>query len=179
MFSRTTIASSISRPTHSDSAISVIKLIVKPNAYMNDERADHRDRQRQAGDDGGAPGVQEQEHDQDRQQRALDDRGFTLLTESLMNSDWSKLTSSVHVRRGSDFFSSAICLRTAWAISSVFAPRVLRIWMRHAALAVHGGERGLLALGVAHFGELAEGDAAGAGRAAARDDDALEVLRGA
>ena len=35
MFSRTTIASSISRPTHSDSAISVIMLIVKPNRYMN------------------------------------------------------------------------------------------------------------------------------------------------
>ena len=35
MFSRTTIASSISRPTHSDSAISVIMLIVKPNMYMN------------------------------------------------------------------------------------------------------------------------------------------------
>ena len=32
MFSRTTIASSIRRPMHSDSAISVRKLIVKPNA---------------------------------------------------------------------------------------------------------------------------------------------------
>ena len=35
MFSRTTMASSISRPTHSDSAISVIMLIVKPNMFMN------------------------------------------------------------------------------------------------------------------------------------------------
>ena len=35
MFSRTTIASSISRPTQSDSAISVIMLIVKPKMYMN------------------------------------------------------------------------------------------------------------------------------------------------
>ena len=35
MFSRTTIASSIKRPTHSDSAISVIMLIVKPNIAMN------------------------------------------------------------------------------------------------------------------------------------------------
>ena len=35
MFSRTTIASSISRPTHSDSAISVTMLIVKPNRFMN------------------------------------------------------------------------------------------------------------------------------------------------
>ena len=32
MFSRTTIASSISRPMHSDSAISVRKFSVKPNA---------------------------------------------------------------------------------------------------------------------------------------------------
>ena len=35
MFSRTTIASSISRPTHSDSAISVTMLMEKPNMYMN------------------------------------------------------------------------------------------------------------------------------------------------
>ena len=35
MFSRTTIASSISRPTHSGSAISVIMLMVKPNRFMN------------------------------------------------------------------------------------------------------------------------------------------------
>ena len=35
MFSRTTIASSISRPTQSDSAIIVMVLIVKPNTYMN------------------------------------------------------------------------------------------------------------------------------------------------
>ena len=35
MFSRTTIASSISRPTHRISAISVMMLIVKPNASMN------------------------------------------------------------------------------------------------------------------------------------------------
>ena len=34
MFSRTTMASSISRPTLSDSAISVIVLSVKPNAYI-------------------------------------------------------------------------------------------------------------------------------------------------
>ena len=31
MFSRTTMASSISRPMHSDSAIIVMKLSVKPN----------------------------------------------------------------------------------------------------------------------------------------------------
>ena len=35
MFSRTTIASSIRRPTQSDSAIIVMVLIVKPNMYMN------------------------------------------------------------------------------------------------------------------------------------------------
>ena len=33
MFSRTTMASSISRPMHSDSAISVRKFSVKPNMY--------------------------------------------------------------------------------------------------------------------------------------------------
>src|SRR6218665_673131 len=35
MFSRTTIASSISNPTHRLSAISVIMLIVKPNRFMH------------------------------------------------------------------------------------------------------------------------------------------------
>ena len=35
MFSRTTIASSISKPTHRLSAISVIMLMVKPNRFMN------------------------------------------------------------------------------------------------------------------------------------------------
>ena len=34
MFSRTTIASSIKSPTHNESAISVIMLMVKPNRYM-------------------------------------------------------------------------------------------------------------------------------------------------
>ena len=34
MFSRTTMASSISKPTHSDSAISVTILMEKPNQYM-------------------------------------------------------------------------------------------------------------------------------------------------
>jgi hypothetical protein len=38
-----------------------------------DEAGHHRDRQRQAGDDGAAPRVQEQEHDQHGQQRAFDD----------------------------------------------------------------------------------------------------------
>ena len=35
MFSRTTIASSINKPTHSDKAIRVIMFRVKPNMYMN------------------------------------------------------------------------------------------------------------------------------------------------
>ena len=71
MFSRTTIASSISRPMHSDSAISVRKLSVKPNAYsaMNVAITEIGSVSpvitvvRQL--------VQEQEHDQHRQQRRL------------------------------------------------------------------------------------------------------------
>ncbi len=35
MFSRTTMASSISKPMHSDKAMSVIMLMVKPAMYMN------------------------------------------------------------------------------------------------------------------------------------------------
>ena len=40
-----------------------------------DERRQHRDRKREARDDRGAPGVEEQEHDNDRQPRTLDE-GF-------------------------------------------------------------------------------------------------------
>jgi hypothetical protein len=64
---RTTIASSISNPMHNDSAISVMKLSVKPNVQR---RRDDRDRQREPGDDRASPGVQEQEDDQHGQQRA-------------------------------------------------------------------------------------------------------------
>ena len=41
---------------------------------QRDEGGDHRDRQREAGDDRAAPAVQEQEHDQHGEQAALDDR---------------------------------------------------------------------------------------------------------
>ena len=74
MFSRTTIASSIRRPMHSDSAISVRKLSVKPNAYSAMNVAITAIGSVRPGDDRAAPAVQEQEHDQHRQQRALDDR---------------------------------------------------------------------------------------------------------
>ena len=60
MFSRTTIASSISMPIASDRPISVITFSVKPNSRMTDEGRDDRDGQREAGDDRRAPGVQEQ-----------------------------------------------------------------------------------------------------------------------
>ena len=46
----------------------------EPERVQRDERRDHRDRKREAGDDRAAPAVQEQEHDQHGQQRALDDR---------------------------------------------------------------------------------------------------------
>ncbi|MCK7532797.1 MAG: hypothetical protein MZV63_18060 [Marinilabiliales bacterium] len=43
----------------SDSAISVSMFSVMPEEVHDDERRDDRDRQRQAGDDRRAPGVQE------------------------------------------------------------------------------------------------------------------------
>ncbi len=44
-----------------------------------DERGDDRDRQRQAGDDGRSPRVEEQEHDEDRQQSAEHQRHLHVL----------------------------------------------------------------------------------------------------
>ena len=74
MFSRTTIASSIRMPIASDRPSSDIVFSVKPNAQHRDERGDHRDRQREAGDHRRSPRVQEQEHDQHGQHRALEQR---------------------------------------------------------------------------------------------------------
>ena len=59
MFSRTTIASSMSSPIASESAISVSMFSVMPEEIHDDERRDDRDGQRQARDDRRAPGVQE------------------------------------------------------------------------------------------------------------------------
>ena len=74
MFSRTTMASSISRPMHSDSAISVMKLSEKPNAYSAMNVAITEIGSVRPVMTVLAPRVQEQEHDQDREQRAFDDR---------------------------------------------------------------------------------------------------------
>ena len=74
MFSRTTMASSISRPIASESASSVIVFNVKSNTHMMKNARDDRDRQREAGDDRRAPGVQEQVDDQDREHGAEHDR---------------------------------------------------------------------------------------------------------
>ena len=112
MFSRTTIASSISRPTHSDSAIIVMMLMVKPNMYMNEERADQRDRQREPGDHGRAPGVEEQEHDQDGQHRAFEQRAWTLATATRIARELSWMTSSL-TPGGSRALSASIVARQA------------------------------------------------------------------
>ena len=74
MFSRTTIASSISRPMHSDSAISVRKFSVKPNAFSAMNVAITAIGSVSPVIIGAAPAVQEEEDDQHGEHRALDDR---------------------------------------------------------------------------------------------------------
>ena len=46
---------------------------------QGNERREHRNRQSQPGDDGRAPGMQEQEHDQDGQQCAFQNRVFDVV----------------------------------------------------------------------------------------------------
>ena len=72
MFSRTTMASSIRMPIASERPSSDIVLSVKPNAQTAMNDGEHRDRQREAGDDRRAPRVEEQEDDEHGEQRALD-----------------------------------------------------------------------------------------------------------
>ena len=74
MFSRTTIASSISTPIASDRPSSVMKLSVKPHSPHRDERRDHRGGQRQRRDQRRAPRVEERVHHEDREPGAEDQR---------------------------------------------------------------------------------------------------------
>ena len=74
MFSRTTIASSIRMPIASESPSSDIVFSVKPKIQSGTNDASARHRQREAGDDGRAPRVEEEEHDEHGEQRALDER---------------------------------------------------------------------------------------------------------
>ena len=78
-FSSTTIASSTTMPMASTSANSVRVLMVKPTAHRpakapisDTGTRDHRDQRR-------APGLQEQEHHRQHQQRRLEDGGVHLL----------------------------------------------------------------------------------------------------
>ena len=75
MFSRTTIASSMSIPMASESPISVSTFRREAERLHGDEGGDDGDGQGEAGDDGGAPRVQEQEHDEHGQDAADDHRG--------------------------------------------------------------------------------------------------------
>ena len=57
-----------------------------PEEVHDDERGDDRDRERQPGDDGRAPGVEEEEDDQDRQDPA-DDQGVRHVVDGLLDHD--------------------------------------------------------------------------------------------
>ena len=57
-----------------------------PEEVHDDERGDDRDRERQPRDDGRAPGVQEEEDDEDRQDRA-DDQGGRHVVDGLLDHD--------------------------------------------------------------------------------------------
>jgi hypothetical protein len=79
MFSRTTMASSIRMPIASERPSSDIVLSVKPKAHTAMNDGQHRHRQRESRDHRGAPGVQEEEDHEHREQRALDQRLLDVL----------------------------------------------------------------------------------------------------
>ena len=84
-FSTTTMASSTTMPIASTRPNSDRLFSVKPNAAMKKKRADQRDRDGDKRNDGGAPGLQEQDdhqHDQhDRLADGVDHRIDRLLDE--------------------------------------------------------------------------------------------------
>ena len=74
MFSTTTIASSITRPTAAARPPSVIRLKLSPSTRSAMKVTAMRRRNHQAGDQRRAPVAQEQHHDQRRQHQADEDR---------------------------------------------------------------------------------------------------------
>src|SRR5881396_2041553 len=73
MFSTTTIASSMTRPTAAARPPSVMRLKLAERA-QHDERDRERRRNHEAGDERGAPVAQEQHHDERRQHEPDEDR---------------------------------------------------------------------------------------------------------
>ncbi len=104
----------------SDSAISVRKFNVKPNAVQRDERRDHGDRQREPGDDRAAPAVQEQEDDEHRQERAFDDRRFHAIDARSADSA-VELATRISTSAGRRFFSASIAAVMPRPVSTMFA----------------------------------------------------------
>ena len=126
MFSRTTIASSIRIPIESDNAISVRKLIVKPNAYSAINVA--------STEIGIVRPVITVERHECRNRNTINTVNpapsrivcFTLSTPCLMNLDWSNVTCN-DKSAGRVLRINSIFLRIESDASIEFAPRVLRI----------------------------------------------------
>ena len=174
MFSRTTMASSISRPMHSDSAISVRKLSEKPNAYSAMKVAITEQRQREPGDDRAAPAVQEQEHDQHREAGAFEDRALHAV-DALLDA-----LAGVVDDRELDVLRDALPAAprrrrsTPRPVSTMLASCAFCTSIVIDALAVDARERGLLLLAVDHVGDLRQVDGTAA---LLRDDDPAELRR--
>ena len=142
MFSSTTIASSMTMPTASASASSVMVLSVKPIEPHQRERADDRDRDRDRGDDRAAQVAEEEQHDERGEQRA---EHQVLAAPRRRWCGWSRVVAD-DVERVARRQLLLELLRRARLIASttatVFAPDCLRIDEHDRRLAVRAG-RGL------------------------------------
>ena len=137
------------------------------------EGAEHRDRQREARDDGAAPGMQEQEDDGDGEQAALDHGLLDVVDRVLDAARAVAHDLELHVRG-----QGGLQLGDGAADAAGHLDRVGALRLHHVdgqrPLAVQGGDVLQLLLAVDHVGDLAEID----GRlAAAGHDQVGEVAR--
>ena len=77
-----------------------------------DERREHRDRQRQAGDDRRAPRVEEQEHDQHGERRAFDQRLLDVAAPSRRRARRRRARRAASRRPAASRWISSTCART-------------------------------------------------------------------
>ncbi len=126
----------------SDRPSSDIVFSVKPNAQHGDERGEHRDRQRQAGDDGRAPRVEEQEDDETVSTAPSISASWTLSTESSTRAPASRTIRSV-TPGGSASGSLDLLARTSSATAVVLKPFDLMMSMPTACSSLkNAAERG-------------------------------------
>ena len=120
-FSTTTIASSTTMPIASTSPNSERLLSEKPNNAMTGERADERHRHGHHGDDRRPPVLQEHQHDDEHQDKRLDQRVVDA-RDRLLNEHRRVVDDPYSMPSGKLRFSSSIFSRIASAVARALEP---------------------------------------------------------